>query len=98
LNGTAEPAAPGQGALGLLEQAAARAALRGLPGRQREAIVLRYYAGLPEGQIAAATGLSRGVVNSTPPAGCPRFAQLPARSARTLPDPRDSDDAGSRHQ
>jgi hypothetical protein len=54
LNGTAEPAAPAHGALGLLEQVAARAALRGLPGRQREAIVLRYDAGLPEGQIAAA--------------------------------------------
>jgi hypothetical protein len=58
LNGTAEPAAPGHGPLGLLEQAAARAALRGLPGRQREAIVLRYDAGLPEGDIAAAMGLS----------------------------------------
>ena len=98
MNGTAEPAAPGHGALGLLEQAAARAALRGLHGRQREAIVLRYDAGLSEGEIAAAMGLSRGVVNSTPPAGCPRFAQLPARPARTLPAPRDSDDAGSRNE
>jgi DNA-directed RNA polymerase specialized sigma24 family protein len=53
------PGAEG-GALGLLEQAAARAALRGLPERQREAIVLRYYAGLSEGEIAAAMGHQPG--------------------------------------
>ncbi|HWM95917.1 MAG TPA: sigma-70 family RNA polymerase sigma factor, partial [Streptosporangiaceae bacterium] len=52
------------GAAGLLEQPAAGAALAGLPDRQREAIVLRYYAGLPEGEIAAAMGISRGAVNS----------------------------------
>ena len=35
---------------GLLEQPAARAALRDLPERQGEAIVLRYYAGLSKGR------------------------------------------------
>ena len=35
------------------------AALRQLPGRQREALVLRYYADLPEGQAAAAMGVTR---------------------------------------
>jgi DNA-directed RNA polymerase specialized sigma24 family protein len=40
------------------------AALRTLPGRQREAIVLRYYADLSEAEIAAAMGISRGAVKS----------------------------------
>jgi RNA polymerase sigma factor (sigma-70 family) len=35
------------------------AALRRLPGRQREALVLRYYANLPEAQAAAAMGVTR---------------------------------------
>jgi Sigma-70, region 4 len=35
------------------------AALRQLPGRQREALVLRYYAGLSEGEAAAAMGVTR---------------------------------------
>ena len=52
------PAAEG-GVPGLLERSAVWAALRGLPGRQREVIVLRYYAGLPEDQIAAAMGITR---------------------------------------
>ena len=34
-------------------------ALRGLPCWQREALVLRYYADLPEGQAAAAMGVTR---------------------------------------
>jgi Sigma-70, region 4 len=34
-------------------------ALRGLPGWQREALVLRYYADLPEAQAAAAMGVTR---------------------------------------
>jgi RNA polymerase sigma factor (sigma-70 family) len=40
------------------------AALRGLPDRQREAIVLRYYADLSEAEIATAMGISRGAVKS----------------------------------
>jgi RNA polymerase sigma-70 factor (sigma-E family) len=52
------------GALILLERDAVVAALRGLPGRQREAIVLRYYADLSEADIAAAMGISRGAVKS----------------------------------
>ena len=48
----------------LLERSAVIAALRGLPGRQREAIVLRYYADLSEAEIAAAMGISRGAVKS----------------------------------
>jgi len=35
------------------------AVLRTLPARQREAVVLRYYAGLPEPELAAVMGVSR---------------------------------------
>ena len=52
------------GALVLLERDAVVAALRDLPDRRREAIVLRYYAELSEAEIAAARGISRGAVKS----------------------------------
>ncbi len=52
------------GAFVLLERSAVVAALRDLPGRQREAIVLRYYADLSEADIAATMGISRGAVKS----------------------------------
>jgi RNA polymerase sigma-70 factor (sigma-E family) len=52
------------GALVSLERAAVVAALRGLTARQREAIVLRYYADLSEAEIATAMGISRGAVKS----------------------------------
>jgi RNA polymerase sigma-70 factor (sigma-E family) len=52
------------GAFALLERSAVVAALRNLPGRQREAIVLRYYADLSEAEIASAMGISRGAVKS----------------------------------
>ncbi|MEP7022168.1 MAG: SigE family RNA polymerase sigma factor [Pseudonocardiales bacterium] len=41
------------------------AALRQLPDRQREVIVLRYWAELPEAQIAADLGISLGAVKSS---------------------------------
>ena len=37
-------------------------ALRSLPARQREALVLSYYGDLPEAQVAAAMGVSQGAV------------------------------------
>ncbi len=52
------------GALVLLERSAVVAALRALPDRQREALVLRYYAELSEAEIATAMGISRGAVKS----------------------------------
>jgi RNA polymerase sigma-70 factor (sigma-E family) len=52
------------GALTLLERSAVIAALRELPERQREAIVLRYYADLSEAEIAATMNISRGAVKS----------------------------------
>lgn len=39
-------------------------ALRALPTRQREALVLRYYGGLSEAEIAATMKVSRGAVKS----------------------------------
>ena len=52
------------GAFILLERSAVVAALRGLPERQREAIVLRYYGDLSEAEIAAVMDISRGAVKS----------------------------------
>jgi RNA polymerase sigma-70 factor (sigma-E family) len=52
------------GAFALLERSAVIAALRQLPERQREAVVLRFYADMSEAQIADAMGISRGAVKS----------------------------------
>ena len=47
-----------------LERPALVSALRTLPARQREVLVLRYYADLPDAQIAAIMGISTGAVQS----------------------------------
>jgi RNA polymerase sigma-70 factor (sigma-E family) len=47
------------------EHAAVLAALRRLPDRQREALVLRYYLDFSEPEIAASMGIGRGTVKST---------------------------------
>lgn len=52
------------GAIGELERSAVIEALRGLPTRQREALVLRYYGDLSEAEIAGAMGISKGAVKS----------------------------------
>jgi RNA polymerase sigma-70 factor (sigma-E family) len=52
------------GAIALLERSAVVSALRALPERQREALVLRYYGDLSEAQIASVMGISRGAVKS----------------------------------
>jgi RNA polymerase sigma-70 factor (sigma-E family) len=51
-------------ALALIDRSAVVSALRLLPARQREAVVLRYYADLSEAAIAQAMGISRGAVKS----------------------------------
>ena len=98
-----DPPGAEQGAPGLLDQPAARAALRDLPDRQREAIMLRYYSGLSEQEIAAAMGISRGAVKSHTARGVAALRAVveqasshPARP-RDSDDPRGSDDGGSRH-
>ncbi len=50
------------GAIAQMERSAVIAALRGLPPRQRQAVVLRYYGDLTESQIAAVMGISIGGV------------------------------------
>jgi len=52
------------GAMGSLEHQEVIVALRRLPERQREVLVLRYYADLSEADIAEAIGISRGAVKS----------------------------------
>jgi RNA polymerase sigma-70 factor (sigma-E family) len=52
------------GAITLLERSAVVAAVRTLPPRQREALVLRYYGDLSQAQIAGAMGISQGAVKS----------------------------------
>jgi RNA polymerase sigma factor (sigma-70 family) len=47
-----------------LDRSAVVSALRRLPPRQREALVLRYYCDLSEAQIASTMGISRGAVKS----------------------------------
>ena len=58
-----EPSAE-HGAIALLERSAVIAALRTLPARQREALVLRFYADMSEAQIADAMCISKGAVKS----------------------------------
>jgi RNA polymerase sigma-70 factor (sigma-E family) len=53
-----------ESALVLLERALVIAALETLPARQRQALMLRYYADLSEAEIAAAMGISRGAVKA----------------------------------
>jgi RNA polymerase sigma-70 factor (sigma-E family) len=55
---------PEQNALTLLQRTAVVTALRSLPPRQREALVLRYYGDLSEAEIASAMGITRGAAKS----------------------------------
>jgi RNA polymerase sigma-70 factor (sigma-E family) len=52
------------------------AALRRLPDRQREAVVLRHCLGLPEGEVAEAMKVSRGTVKSTSHRGLAALARI----------------------
>ncbi len=58
-----EPSAE-QHAIAAAERAEMMTALRALPRRQRETLVLRYYSDLSEAQIADALGISQGAVKS----------------------------------
>jgi RNA polymerase sigma-70 factor (sigma-E family) len=54
----------------------ALAALRTLPARQREAVVLRHYLGLSEEQTAQAMGVTRGTVKSATSRGLATLAKI----------------------
>lgn len=58
------------------ERRTAVAALRRLPARQREALVLRYFADLPVNEIAKAMGVSTGTVKSTTARGLAALARM----------------------
>jgi RNA polymerase sigma-70 factor (sigma-E family) len=77
------------GAMRAMLTAEVIAALRGLPARQREALVLRYYADLSEGEIAEAMGCSRGAVKSHTARGMAALRHLLERppSGRERQDP-----------
>ena len=53
-------------------------ALGTLPPRQREVLVLRYYGGLSEAEIAEAAGITRGTVKSTASRGLDTVARVMA--------------------
>ncbi|WP_307796142.1 SigE family RNA polymerase sigma factor [Amycolatopsis sp. 195334CR] len=60
----AEPPAVGDAVQRIADREALLTALRQLPERQREVVVLRYYADLPVAETALAMGCSEGVVKS----------------------------------
>jgi len=57
------------------ERAQVLAALAALPIRRREVLVLRYYVGLSESEIAAVLGISPGTVKSTAARGLAALAR-----------------------
>jgi RNA polymerase sigma-70 factor (sigma-E family) len=64
------------GALTQLDRSAVVRALHDLPRRQREALVLRFYADLSEAQTAYAMGISAGAVKSHTSRGMAALRQL----------------------
>ncbi|MGO4423932.1 sigma-70 family RNA polymerase sigma factor, partial [Streptomyces sp. MCAF7] len=56
-----------------------RHALAGLPPRQRQAVVLRYWEDLSESQVAVAMGCSVGTVKSQAAKGLAKLRAAPAR-------------------
>jgi RNA polymerase sigma-70 factor (sigma-E family) len=94
-NGPPDRPGAAHDALVALERDSVREALRDLPDRQREAIVLRYYADLSEEEIAAAMGISRGAVKSHTARGMSALRAALERATSQPADPPDSGDAGS---
>lgn len=70
------PATPESEALAGAEHDRVVAALRSVSGRQREALVLRYYLDLSEAEMAAAMGVSAGSVKTHLHRGLAALAEL----------------------
>ena len=64
-----------------VQNATLLAAMRRLPARQRETLVLRYYADLSEAEIAEAMGISRGAVKSHAARGIATLRQTMERTS-----------------
>lgn len=62
-------------------------AIRALPAREREALVLRYYAGWPGTQIAAVMGIGTRTVNSYLTSGVPALQAALERERPAPPPP-----------
>jgi RNA polymerase sigma-70 factor (sigma-E family) len=74
---TTRPVAPVEDEVVVLsEHAAVANAVRALPRRQRECLVLRYYADLSEAEIATTLGISRGSVKSHASRGIAALGRL----------------------
>ena len=67
------------------------AALATLPRRRREVLVLRYWLGLNETEIAAALGISRGTVKSTAARGIAALARTIGEAVMTATEERLTD-------
>jgi RNA polymerase sigma-70 factor (sigma-E family) len=80
IHGAFAPSAE-QGAIHALDREHVMGALRSLPHRQREVLVLRYYADLSEAQIAEAMGISQGAVKSHASRGIAALRQTMESSA-----------------
>ena len=76
-----QPALPQAGQPAVTAPQALVAALHALPARQREALVLRYYAGLPDTQIAAAMGTSAHAVTGHIRRGLSSLQAAPSSAA-----------------
>jgi len=71
-----DAASPEEDVLVAEEHREVLAALRRLPARQREALVLRFYLGMSEPDIAAAMAVSQGTVKSTTSRALSSLGQL----------------------
>ncbi len=83
--GPPEPSGPEERALQAAQDARVMLALRGLPRRQQEVLVLRYYADMSEHEIATTLGMSRGAVKSHAHRGIAALRQALAADGGLVP-------------
>ena len=80
-----QPALPDGGQVIIYPEPDPLAALRTLPSRQREALVLRYYADFPDTQVAFVMGISTRAVNNHIARGMFSLQAVPERRAAPRP-------------